>query len=400
MSHPPGRSDTQLSSAPLVRTPAQDGLDVLLVGPYPPPLGGVSSHVRQVADAAAAAGYRVGVLDHFGNGPTKPPVLASLRRNPLRYLGELARHRADVVHVHYAGRTSVLLAAALARRRWPRDRWLLTIHNHSLTPLLRSHGVRGRLVTWALSQFDELIAVSDDVRSGIARQIPRARVSTLPAYVGVGGVNTQSSRPDLLSFLEAPGVTMIVAAYRVRTVRGGGDIYGIDVASVAFTGLAEEFPDLRLVIFLAHPPRGWMAKRYLRRIHTQAEREWPGRSRVVVGEPLVPAFDERTIYLRPTRTDGDAVSVREALARGVPVIASDATSRPPGVRVVALVDTEDWVRQTRRAILAPAPRSARATLPADASAAGGEGSLPALLTLYRRHLGRAGHAAPTGVSRG
>ncbi|HRU61231.1 MAG TPA: glycosyltransferase, partial [Bacteroidia bacterium] len=40
-----------------------------------------------------------------------------------------------------------------------------------------------------------------------------------------------------------------------------------------------------------------------------------------------------TVYVRPTRSDGDALAVREALAAGVPVIASDVAPRPTGVTI-------------------------------------------------------------------
>ena len=359
-------------------------LDLLLVGPYPPPLGGVSSHIRQVAEATGEAGYRIGVLDHFGSQGTAPPVLAGLRRNPGRYLLELCRRRAEVVHVHYAGRTSILLAAALARRRWPGDRWLITIHNHSLTAVLRSP-LRRPVARWALSQFDEIIAVSADVRSEIARYLPEHRVVTVPAYVGVRRLDGEPLEPAMSSFLSAPGVTLVVAAYRIRTARGGGDVYGIDVAARAFSDLAAEVRTLKLALFFAHPPRGRQAKRYIARIQAQLDRDWPGRTRVAVGQPLVPSFDRRTVYLRPSRTDGDAVSVREALARQVPVIASDAASRPRGVRVVPLNDSRAWAVEVRRAVTALASDNGLRCSPL-AGREAGNGSLSAMLTLYHRHL--------------
>jgi glycogen synthase len=367
----------------------QAEFDLLLVGPYPPPLGGVSSHVRHVAEATAAAGYRVGVLDHFGGERTTSPVIAGLRRNPVRYLLELGRRRAQVVHVHYAGRTSILFAAAVARRRWPHERWLLTIHNHSLTPILRSH-VQGRFARWALRQFDEIIAVSGEVRAGIAHYLPEQSVVTVPAYVGLGQLGGEPLEPAMSAFLGGPGVTLVVAAYRVRTLRGGGDVYGLDVAARAFSELAAELPTLKLALFLAHPPRGWHARRYLARICAQLQSDWPGRTRVAVGQPLVPSFDRRSVYLRPTRTDGDAVSVREALARNVPVIASDAASRPRGVRVVSLTDTGAWVIEARRAVMAVAFNDGLVGA-APARPDRSNGSLSAMLALYGRHLGRASH---------
>ena len=56
--------------------------------------------------------------------------------------------------------------------------------------------------------------------------------------------------------------------------------------------------------------------------------------------PLMPAFRHDVILLRPTRTDGDALSVREALHAGVPVIASDAVPRPPGARTFPVDDIQ------------------------------------------------------------
>jgi glycosyltransferase involved in cell wall biosynthesis len=37
------------------------------------------------------------------------------------------------------------------------------------------------------------------------------------------------------------------------------------------------------------------------------------------------------LFVRPTYQDGDAISVREAVAAGVPVVASNVGTRPPGV---------------------------------------------------------------------
>ena len=38
-----------------------------------------------------------------------------------------------------------------------------------------------------------------------------------------------------------------------------------------------------------------------------------------------------TMFVRPTYTDGDSISVREAMALSIPVVASDTDYRPPGV---------------------------------------------------------------------
>jgi glycosyltransferase involved in cell wall biosynthesis len=57
--------------------------------------------------------------------------------------------------------------------------------------------------------------------------------------------------------------------------------------------------------------------------------------------------------LRPTATDGDAVSVREALHLGVPVVASDVVERPTGARVFALDDPKALTARILEALALP-----------------------------------------------
>ena len=70
--------------------------------------------------------------------------------------------------------------------------------------------------------------------------------------------------------------------------------------------------------------------------------------------PGLPAPASR-LFVRPTRTDGDANSIREALYLGVPSIASDAAPRPDGVRTFRSGDLDDFEREVRRALDQPAP---------------------------------------------
>ena len=57
-----------------------------------------------------------------------------------------------------------------------------------------------------------------------------------------------------------------------------------------------------------------------------------------------------TLFLRPTYFDGDSLSVREALALGVPVVASATDFRPDGVITFRIGDLQDFLEKLRHAI--------------------------------------------------
>lgn len=65
---------------------------------------------------------------------------------------------------------------------------------------------------------------------------------------------------------------------------------------------------------------------------------------------FLPVLAEATVFIRPTATDGDANSIREALSLGVPVIASDVVSRPKGCRLHENRNIDDLEVVTRRAL--------------------------------------------------
>jgi glycosyltransferase involved in cell wall biosynthesis len=156
-------------------------------------------------------------------------------------------------------------------------------------------------------------------------------VEVLPAFLASGDEEVESYGSSIEAFLES-GRVLVVSAYRIGFLQGQSELYGLDTACDAFIELASEHDDMRLAIFIARRPSGPRSRRHLAQLEKRLE-DAGLRDRVLIvfGLPLVPALRRNTLYLRPTRAEGDAVSVREAQRAGVPVVASDVVGRPDGV---------------------------------------------------------------------
>ncbi|HUA49257.1 MAG TPA: glycosyltransferase [Solirubrobacteraceae bacterium] len=314
-------------------------LDVLLVGPYPPPYGGISAHVQRLARSIQAAGLSAGVLNHFQGQAADRMVIGELHRNAWRYWWAVrqARARARVVHYHHS-RWSTLLATALAVRRGGNGT-VATIHGRELDPFLRTRVPGVAPVTRAaLRSFDVLVAVSVEIESSL-RDVGRP-VKVIPAYLPAHDEQVRAS-PRAAAFLRR-GINLVVAAYRLTTDDRGRTIYGLETALGAFASAAPVRPELQLAVFLANEPSSHHERELLHNLIAAVHDEHI-RSRIAVfcGEPLTPAFALTAVYLRPTLTDGDAVSIREAIAAGVPVVASDVVRRPREVVTVG-ADVSEW----------------------------------------------------------
>ncbi len=104
------------------------------------------------------------------------------------------------------------------------------------------------------------------------------------------------------------------------------DIYGFDIILEAIS--ISSFRNDTIIVLV--DTNGKLGKAYSNRI-SELEKEKGVRILYYDKEINFPdLLSKSAVFIRATRSDGDAVSVREALYLGIPVIASDCVERPEG----------------------------------------------------------------------
>lgn len=321
-------------------------LKVLLVGDYPPPLGGIAVHVQQLHDFLRRVGVDAKVLDIGKGGRPVPDVVPV--RTPRSLSLQLARHvRAGyLVHLHTSGNnaTSWTVAAGVgAMTRAMGGRSIITLHSGLLPGFLAESFTRRVLARTALVSFNELVAVSAAVKSGLLEAgVSEERVEVHPAFlaseVHPGSVPEQFEAgrkqfTTLLSYAHHPslvyGRALMFSALQRLAYRGldvGLAAFGPGVDSSAFTEDARTLGVEHRIVRLGELPH----------------------------DACLAVIRDSDVFVRPTTADGDAISIREALSLGVRCVASDVSVRPEGVRIFRGGDVEGLVKAVGDA-LAHAP---------------------------------------------
>jgi glycogen(starch) synthase len=314
-------------------SPSSDApLDVLLIGPISPPFGGVASHIERLRRLLPPQDLRVGVLSHYGAPATPPDIAGYLHRNPLLYWAAIRRHKSRIVHYHHS-HWLLLVAVGLAAHGDSR-RYVVTVHGHELETVLHSR-IRpvAALARWALRQFDDVIAVSEEIASDIRAHGGAERVHIIPAFLAPGPAEPVKLDAKSEEFFAGGSPVLVASCSQLCARPGTSDRYGFDLAVEAFCEIGGRNPGIRLALFLGRPPSTRGEHEYVQLLERRVLASGLGRRLLILVEaPLPPAFSYDVVYLRPTLTDGDAVSVREALAMNVPVLASDVVRRPAGTR--------------------------------------------------------------------
>lgn len=312
-------------------------LHVLQLGPYPPPEGGISRNMLAIRDRLLAAGHRSSIIATSESTRVTDEPGVYHPRSAFGLLKLLATLRYDILHLHIGGDVGPrVLLLALAAAVFGRGKSVLTLHSgaYPLTAEARAAStmsIRGFL----FRRFSRIVAVNDLIADVFCRYgVAADRLSTVLPF--------SLSRPD-------PGVTVPadltgfcdVHSPLLLAVGGLEKDYEPLFQISAMKDVLARFPDAGLMIVGDGSLRGQVeaavaASGYTGNICLAGD---------VEHKVTLHLIDKADIMLRTTLFDGDAISVREALFLGTPVIATDNGMRPAGVHLIknnnveALVDS-------------------------------------------------------------
>lgn len=176
--------------------------------------------------------------------------------------------------------------------------------------------------------------------------LPAQRVSMIPAFAPPDAGCAPSLAGYICDYTGAHRL-LLSAVGRIGKRRASQGLYGIDMMIELVRRLRPEHPDIGLVLCVGGGPPDQV------REAVETSKRCIGDHLLMVGEPLddvTRLFRSSQLFVRPTNTDGDAVSIREALHVGVPVVASDAVSRPEPCILFRSRDMDDFEKQMRAAL--------------------------------------------------
>jgi glycosyltransferase involved in cell wall biosynthesis len=289
---------------------------LLIIGPTPPPRGGVSVHIERLAHLLRGAGLDVAIIDE---SPNQTADSINIRKIGIfRYLREL--HRSDIVHIHSSIDALRILhtVVALAMRK----KTVVTIHSWR-----GKSGLTAFLHKLLMPIVDTLICVNAEIGDHFGSRNVRVMPAFLPPVFEV-----EAQLPnDLVNWIgksKAAGKTLISSNASQLELFGGEDLYGLDMCIELMNSLRQK--DVALVFVVASLKRG--GDRFERYRKMISEHGLSNDMLLIHGENLsyVRLIIESDIVIRATNTDGDSLTVREALHLGKKVVASDVIGRPSG----------------------------------------------------------------------
>ena len=302
---------------------------VLQLGPFPPPYGGVQTNLVAIRSFLHRKGIPCAVINVTRHRkPQADDVYYP--QSPVELLRLLSRLRYDIVHQHFGGMlTRRILGLGLASTLRPGAKSVLTFHSGGFpsTPEGRRLGPNS-FAGFVLRRFDGLIAVNEEIMGFFRKlRVSSERARIISPYSFVTDDDSSSLPGPVADFLNAHNPVFVSAGQLEPE-------YDLALQIDAMAKLREKFPDSGLLLLGS----GSIETELRARI---ADRKCAQHVLVagdVAHAATIEAMCRSRILLRTTWYDGDAISVREAMQVGTPVIATENGMRPEGTRLIPKSD--------------------------------------------------------------
>ena len=301
-------------------------MKIAIIGPYPPPYGGISIHVQRLALKLNEDNIDIDIFRNM-----------TVRRWVVKNLWHWGDY--DITHFHDTRWSDRFLIGCITKIG---IKSILTIHGDSLKNQLQTLApIKKSLLIFGLKNIWHIIGVKPEIKDIlITNGINSDRVSVINAYLPP---ETNPQDYDMLptgvrNFIDTHSPIIMQSAFRVLP-SDGYDLYGLDLSVRLCSALIDQYPKIGLLIFIADICDQIHNHRLQQRIYDERLED---NILLVFGERLTPALQKADLFLRPTYNDGYSVSVAEAIELGVPTVASDVSVRTSGTVLFKTGDLHDF----------------------------------------------------------
>lgn len=291
-----------------------------LWGTYPPPIGGVSIHIYRLIHYLHEKDDSI-ILRNFGK--TLPPFtyIKPLNNFWVEFVKLLFGAR-RVIHLH----SNNVLAFFLFILFGFRHKVGVTIHNKNL--IKETSFVKKKVIKRFLRSSAFIILNDQDYKDKLIEsfQCESKHIFILPAFFPPMKMEYKGLSADIHNFRNNHAFVLSANAYKLR-LENNIDVYGLDLLIRLVKELKDEKVDVGLIFCL--PAIGDVE--YYNRCLSKIV-DWGLENNIlIVQKELSNGFEVwklSDLFIRPTSTDIEGISVKEALFCGTLAIASDVCVRP------------------------------------------------------------------------
>lgn len=328
--------------------PIKEKKHIIIVGPIPPPIGGVTSHIARLAAFLVAHGFRCTVVDKH---PSDSKM--SIRgvehivfsgggnfRVMLWLLLVIGLGGGNIVHLHFSRSVGLLLFSLFMIKR--RRRIILTLHHGDQFAIMKNAIWPLRLLTRiALRRMDKVVALSYEQEFFYrSLGVPVDCIERWPTAIPIGLKPDLSLLPPKIRELLS---TMAGREEKILMTSGyPSQFYGYELCVELLDQLSAEIQCNLIICLYGQGPDPDYEKNLRIKLSQHPKIYLLGP---LPAEGFLALLSKADLYLRPSTVDSFGLAITDALDMGTPCIASDVCTRDSRCEIFPSGDNDKFIRQ-------------------------------------------------------
>lgn len=317
---------------------------IALIGPYPPPYGGVSVHIQRLNERLQEK-----KIDHiiYGSGKAKDisrKNVEATKNTKGWMLKYFLTAKEDIVHYHGYEPKSLLLFSLLSIMR--KKKVVFTFHSFRYN--VKKSNIFHKFIFWIAARANiYFIAVGPIIKEKIiSLGIAPENIEVIPSFIPptVREEEIAEIPKRVWEFIDSHNPVISANAYRI-IFYNNQDLYGIDMCVDLCANLGQYYPRIGLVFCLPDVGDYEYFKKMKQRI---ADRGIENNFLFITEQhQLYPIIMKSDVFLRPTNVDGYGVSIAESIYFKLPAVASDVCPRSEGTILFKSRDINDFTLKVK-----------------------------------------------------
>lgn len=328
-------------------------MKINIIGPYPPPYGGISIHIKRLYQKLKVLNIESNIYCpnkiNINNENIKS---LNLKKIVLQFI---FFNKNEIIHLHISGlkiRLIMSLISLLFNKKL-----IITVHGVSLKEEYNQLNKFGKIIyKFLLNKISYLIVVNSHIKDWcINNKILLDKIEVIPAYINPimnenDYLKINKEVWDFINTSKKKEEKIITANGNIRFFNNE-DLYGLDLLINLIYLLKKANYKVSLVFaLLGYKSQTKEERCYFVELLKKIE-EYNLENNIFIYKvrdtEYYPILEKSDIFIRPTNTDGDAVSIREAIYLKKPNVASDIVKRPEETILFKSRNIEDLLEKTK-----------------------------------------------------
>ena len=305
--------------------------NIFIVGPLPPPIGGVGIYLERFIEKNKDK-YHVKLLDYSKLNKFRQ-LLSLIFMVLIPFKGSI-----------YVNHINTLIFLSLLIRPYPNH---LIFYDHNFRFMERLNKTGQKIFKSFLLKTDEIHVVNEVIIDYYAkygldiRKKTKLKLPFLPPIIHQESSIVETYPPYIKDIISGKNMLLVANAFRLEFYQNT-DLYGADICIELTKMLVKKYAQLKFIFFVSKVENPYHREISERIVSYNLSESFY----LLTGQyQFWPILKYCVLFIRPTCTDGDAISIREALYFKKPVVASDVVSRPDGVSLFKNRDINDLYKK-------------------------------------------------------